>query len=165
MSVKDYQGVPDLLKHMTMAVFNKLQGGKEIKMINAYNIARMKLVQAGYLEASAVEGAPEHISLTGTGAQKNAKHKLEGRGKSQAFDGMAWILEQAFIAEKMPLSSQTHEHPQPSDQVIERAAHHRKPIQRSPDRTPPKPPSFFRRVRAAVATKAKTVFAKRAKRA
>ena len=165
MAVKDYQGVPDLLKHMTMAVFNKLQGGQEIRMINAYNIARVKLVQAGYLEASAVEGAPEHISLTGTGAQKNARHKLEGRGKSQSFDNMAWILEQAFIAEKMPHAPPEHRHPEPSDKVISEAAHHRKPIQRSPDRTPPKPPNFFRRVRAAVAKKAKTVFAKRAKRA
>jgi hypothetical protein len=172
MSVKDFQGVPDLVKHVTMAIYGKLSGPQQVRIISAYKAACGTLQRTDFLEAGSEKGVPEHIHMTAKGAQRNLQHKGEhqaGRGKSAAFDNMAWILDQAYLEVKLPRNYEpSREKPKPADEIISDFAHHPKPVKRDEPRPPPKPQGWTTRVRAAGATFAKfakAAFAKKAKRA
>jgi hypothetical protein len=139
MSQKDYLNIPALVKHVTQAVYGKLRGTHEQRVINAFAIARGKLVQSGYLNPGSIEGPVTAISLTPQGVERNKKHKAEW-GKSASFDSMISILEQAWIAEQsigVELAADAPQDSKVADRQIEKIIQTKKPVQRSPHHNPP----------------------------
>ena len=77
--------LPELLRHMVVAVFAKLPGSSRKRFIGAMNIARARLVELHYLTPPSLDGPLERIQLTAPGSKMNMKHKKEGRSKNAAF--------------------------------------------------------------------------------
>jgi hypothetical protein len=97
MSTASANGVPDLVKHMTISILEKGTNGnnKLEKFTNAFAIARGKLVGWGYLESSSAAGPVENIVLTRKGIIRNYKHAGEGGRKTDAFDRLFFDLQEA----------------------------------------------------------------------
>ena len=101
--------VPDLVKHTTLAIWKHggLSGqGAQERFVSAWNIARSRLVEYGYLQAgSEVEGIPK-IKLTPKGVIRESLHRREPGGglKSLAFDKMYSYLEMATDETKREVS-------------------------------------------------------------
>lgn len=94
--------VPLLVKHMTMAIFEKggIEGGtQKEKFISAWNIARARLTQYGMLAHGSDKGPASNISLTGKGTKREVVHQREtGRSnKEQMFDRLFSVLEDKEI--------------------------------------------------------------------
>jgi hypothetical protein len=80
------QHVPDLLKHMTLAIMENT-GRTDAGFLKAFQIARDKLVRDGYLTSASSKGpSTDKIRLTPKGDRQNRKHAREGKGKSKLFD-------------------------------------------------------------------------------
>jgi hypothetical protein len=99
-TANDYKRVPNILKHCTMAIFNKLKGSKEQRFTNAFQIARAHLTKYEYLSAGSQDGDPNQIGITNKGAGKAIKHTIEGLAKSRSFDSMTDILANAEASSK-----------------------------------------------------------------
>jgi hypothetical protein len=90
--------IPALLKHMTVAIFKKggIDGSTEKdQFISAWNIARFRLVQYGFLAEGSQEGEVSKMRLTGKGLKREAEHRRESdRGQKEVlFDKMFAALE------------------------------------------------------------------------
>lgn len=89
--------VPSLVKHMTVAIYNKggIDGGtKKERFISAWKIARSRLTDYGFLVEGSQEGKSSNIKLTSKGRQRESYHAREGDAaiKDAAFDKMyKWI--------------------------------------------------------------------------
>lgn len=88
--------VPHLVKHNTLAIWRdgKIGGGKRERFVSAWNIARARLVEYGFLVSGSEKGKSEDIRLTSKGAAREAFHAREpgGKTKSMLFDQMfRWI--------------------------------------------------------------------------
>lgn len=88
--------VPNLVKHCTLAIWKSgdIAGGKRERFVSAWNIARARLVQYGYLAKGSESGTAEDIKLTSKGVVREAEHTREagGTAKSMHFDQMfPWI--------------------------------------------------------------------------
>jgi hypothetical protein len=88
--------VPHLVKHNTLAIWRdgKISGGKREKFVSAWNIARARLVEYGFLVRGSESGKSEDIRLTSKGVAREAFHAREpgGKTKSMLFDQMfRWI--------------------------------------------------------------------------
>jgi hypothetical protein len=89
--------VPNIVKHCTLAIYKKggIDGGtaKE-RFRSAWNIARARLVEYGFLMKGSEDGPHGRIRLTGKGRKRNGEHKSE-KGvaqKNMQFDKMfEWI--------------------------------------------------------------------------
>lgn len=78
--------VPDLLKHMTVAIMANT-GRTDAGFLKAFQIARDKLVRDGYLTGASAKGpSTDKIRLTPKGLRQNQKHTREGKAKSHLFD-------------------------------------------------------------------------------
>ena len=93
--------VPNIVKHCTLAIYNgksKIDGGtKRERFISAWNIARARLVEYGFLAKGSESGPHGVIRLTSKGRQRNQEHKSEqGVGiKSKQFDKLfEWIRDE-----------------------------------------------------------------------
>lgn len=79
-------GIPTLVKHVALAIFKSgdLKGNKFKKTQAAFDIARSRLVEYGYLKKGSEQGPPENIKLTGKGHKREGYHRNEGgEGKSK----------------------------------------------------------------------------------
>lgn len=88
--------VPHLLKHCTIAIWRdgKISGGKQERFVSAWNIARSRLVEYGYLTKGSETGTTARIHLTSKGVQRESFHSREpgGKTKSMLFDQMfRWV--------------------------------------------------------------------------
>jgi hypothetical protein len=89
--------VPNIVKHTTLAIYGKggIDGGtSKERFRSAWNIARSRLVEYGFLMKGSEKGPHGVIRLTAKGRKRNQEHKSE-RGvaiKSMNFDKMfEWI--------------------------------------------------------------------------
>lgn len=84
--------LPDLLKHMALAIYNKgyVRGTRVQQLVESLNIARGQLAAWGYLTAGSAKGSLTKIKLTGKGIARSVKHRKEKGGlvKSAIFDAM-----------------------------------------------------------------------------
>lgn len=90
------KSIPNLVKHTALAIYNSgdISGGKKEKFQSAWNIARSRLVEYGYLSKGSEDGPVEKIQLTSKGHQREAIHASEpgSKTKSMLFDQMyKWI--------------------------------------------------------------------------
>ncbi len=105
--------IPNLVKHNTVAIWRagKIDGSSaKERFISAWNIARSRLVEYGYLIKGSEKGKAEDIRLTTKGMVRNRKHSREpdSKAKSGLFDKMfPWInlAEQAAGAQGKGLKS------------------------------------------------------------
>lgn len=97
--------VPHLVKHNTIAIWRTggLSGGHKERFVSAWNIARARLVQYGFLSKGSEKGKAADIKLTSKGAKRNREHAREadGKEKSALFDQMFRWIE---IAETAPVA-------------------------------------------------------------
>ena len=73
-----WRDVPSLVRHSTVAIYNKSTAGGPDGFIKALRIARDTLAKSGYLYHGAKLAVLEDIRLTGKGWQRNQKHLAEG---------------------------------------------------------------------------------------
>lgn len=73
-----FEGIPAVLRHVTLAVFKKLRGDDEHRFKEAFTIARAQLAKYGYLVPESETGSVEHIKLTAKGLKRDQKHLREG---------------------------------------------------------------------------------------
>ena len=70
--------VPALVKHTTMAIYEKIKGQPEKeRAVSAWNIARARLVEYGYLTKGSESAKSTGVRLTSKGILRNRKHRLE----------------------------------------------------------------------------------------
>lgn len=90
------KNIPHLVKHCALAIYSSgdISGGKKEKFQSAWNIARARLTEYGYLSKGSETGSPDKINLTSKGHQREAIHASEpgSKTKSMLFDQMyKWI--------------------------------------------------------------------------
>lgn len=73
-----WRDVPALVRHVTLAVYNKSTAGGPDGFIRALRIARDVLAKHGYLYHGAKLAVLEDIRLTGKGWHRNQMHLREG---------------------------------------------------------------------------------------
>jgi len=82
--------IPVLLKHMSVRIYAKGYGGgtKTRQLVTAFNVARGKLAEWGYLTSGSAKGPLSEIKLTGKGASRDVRHRKEAGGsrRTAAFD-------------------------------------------------------------------------------
>lgn len=69
--------IPVLVKHMTLAIFDDLQGSPKDRFVNAFQIARGRLVQYRFLTAPSERCEHDKMVLTAKGLERNTKHLRE----------------------------------------------------------------------------------------
>lgn len=93
------QDIPILVKHMALAIFKSgsLTGTVFDKATSAFNIARHRLVEYGFLTKGSELGPPENIKLTGKGHKGEAKHRRESdaRKKVKEWDKLYSLISEA----------------------------------------------------------------------
>lgn len=94
--------IPLLVKHMTVAVFDKehLSDDRIEKFRQAFAIARSRCAKYGLIGADGIEGAVENIALTAKGSAKESAHRREQGAKSELFDSLLELLQGRELAEK-----------------------------------------------------------------
>jgi hypothetical protein len=90
------KSVPNLVKHCTIAIWRDggISGGKQERFVSAWNIARSRLVEYGFLQKGSETGPAEKVKLTSKGSKRESFHSREpgGKTKSLLFDQMfRWI--------------------------------------------------------------------------
>jgi hypothetical protein len=96
MAREDYTRLSKLLKHCTVAVFknaNVIGNTVEERWLGAWNIARARLTQLGFLAPGSETGPAATIRHTHKGAGKSTKHSAEGAAKNRFFNSKIWILQ------------------------------------------------------------------------
>jgi len=88
--------IPHIVKHCTLAIWRDggISGGKRERFVSAWNIARARLTEYGFLAPGSAEGPVDNIKLTSKGTTREAFHAREpgGKTKSNLFDQMyKWI--------------------------------------------------------------------------
>lgn len=97
--------VPFIVKHCTVAIYKKggIEGGTDKeKFVSAWNIARARLTEYGYLAGGSDKGPESNIKLTGKGLKRESEHRREkgGAAKNALFDSMYSVLQDQEIAGK-----------------------------------------------------------------
>ena len=97
--------VPVLVKHMTVAILKKggVDGGtQKEQFISAWNIARARRVEYGFLIGGSDKGPASNIKLTGKGRKREVMHQREsGRSqKENLFDSLFSVLQDKEIQGK-----------------------------------------------------------------
>lgn len=97
--------VPAIVKHAVVAIHGKLTGqaAKE-RAISAWNIARARLVEYGYLTKGSENASSEGITLTPKGTLRNRKHRLEAKNPAvdQEFSALFEHIEPAEVPASQP---------------------------------------------------------------
>lgn len=95
MPFEDYTKLSSLLKHCTVAVYrsgNVVGATPNERWVGAWNIARARLTQLGFLRPGSETGPAATIKHTNKGAGKSTKHSAEGEAKNRFFDSKIPIL-------------------------------------------------------------------------
>jgi hypothetical protein len=94
--------VPSLVKHCVVAIWKDLSGGSQSRFVSAWNIARSRLVEYGYLAEGSQNADSSDIKLTSKGAKRSGEHRREPGAKSKEalFDKMFHWLEVAQDSKK-----------------------------------------------------------------
>lgn len=79
------EDLPDLVKHMTLAIFNKIPGTEKKRFLVALEITRSQLVTFGHLKSGAERGPISDIVMTEKGRSYNRRHRAEGPKKGKEF--------------------------------------------------------------------------------
>jgi hypothetical protein len=112
--------IPDILKHMTLAIYRQGSGGSKMRFQRAYDAAVSRLSQYGFITGSAPD-----FKLTPKGMIGERKHKKEGmKGsvKDKQFDAMfEWI--QPHKDEKVKGQQHPDQKEAPGAQGLTDAAH------------------------------------------
>lgn len=74
-----WRDIPPLVRHSTVAIYNKSTGGGPNGFIKALRIARDTLAKSGYVYHGAKLAVLQDIQLTGKGWLRNQKHASEGK--------------------------------------------------------------------------------------
>lgn len=74
-----WRDIPALVRHSTVAIYNKSTGGGPDGFIKALRIARDTLAKSGYVYHGAKLAVLQDIQLTGKGWIRNQKHLAEGK--------------------------------------------------------------------------------------
>lgn len=83
-----WKDIPALVRHSTLAIYNKSTGGGPDGFIKALRISRDTLAKQGYVYHGQKKAVLQDIKLTGKGWLQNRKHEQEGRSghdKDRAF--------------------------------------------------------------------------------
>ena len=121
-----WQDVPALVRHSTLAIYNKSTGGGAEGFIKALRISRDTLAKQGYVYHGKGLAVLEEIKLTGKGWLQNRKHMEEGRSgveKDRAF-AQLWKLIEPKLAE---LDGPSGEKPDPPKNAAEAASREKAP--------------------------------------
>lgn len=92
--------IPILVKHVALAVYKSgdLKGNKFQKVLAAFDIARSRLVEYGFLTKTSNLGGPDNIKLTGKGHKREAYHRHEGglgKVKTRHWDDLYALIQEA----------------------------------------------------------------------
>lgn len=124
-----WQDVPALVRHSTLAIYNKSTGGGADGFIKALRISRDTLAKQGYVYYGQKKAVLEDIKLTGKGWLQNRKHEAEGKSgeeKDRAF-AQLWKLIEPKMAELDGPSGEKADPPKGQDEAASR------------EKAPPKP--------------------------
>lgn len=153
--------IPDLVKHVTIAVLEKgVKGSNKLdKFVNALAIARGKLSQWGYIEGGAT-GPVEDIKLTAKGVTRNFKHAGERGRKTDEFDRLFVDLQAANRGHELS----AHQPPPPGSPPVQAPPKEKKLAPRE-RRLSPQPQPLRDRKLVVRVTKAKAKSVPKAKKA
>ena len=115
-----WRDIPALVRHSTIAIYNKSTGGGPDGFIKALRISRDTLAKAGYLYYGEGLAVLQDIQLTGKGWLKNKKHESEGRSgeaKDRQF-AQLWKLIESKIPE---LDGPSGKRPDPPRNIVDAA--------------------------------------------
>jgi hypothetical protein len=121
-----WQDIPALVRHSTLAIYNKSTGGGAEGFIKALRISRDTLAKQGYVYHGQKMAVLEEIKLTGKGWLQNRKHMQEGKSgemKDREFARL-WKLIEPKLAE---LDGPSGEKPDPPKNAAEAAAREKAP--------------------------------------
>jgi len=96
-----WRDVPALVRHSTLAIYNKSTGGGADGFIKALRISRDTLAKQGYVYHGEGLAVLQDIKLTGKGWLRNRQHEAEGRSgdaKDRQF-AQLWKMIESKLAE------------------------------------------------------------------
>ena len=91
-----WRSIPTLVRHSTLAIYNKSTGGGADGFIRALRISRDTLAKQGYVYHGEKLAVLQDIKLTGKGWLQNRTHEAEGRSgeaKDRAFAQLWKLIE------------------------------------------------------------------------
>lgn len=92
--------IPVLVKHCALAIFKSgdVKGSVMDKTLGAFDIARHRLTEYGFLKKGSEVGDPSKIKLTSKGFQAESKHQREGaagKAKTREWDKLYRVISEA----------------------------------------------------------------------
>lgn len=124
-----WQDVPALVRHSTLAIYNKSTGGGAEGFLKALRISRDTLAKQGYVYHGQKASILQDIKLTSKGWIQNRKHEQEGRSghdKDRAFAAL-WKLIEKRVPELDGPSGEKAEPPKNSEEAAAREKREQKP--------------------------------------
>ena len=103
--------LPNLFRHMVVAIYKRQGGSSKSKFLTAVKIARARLVDLKYATPPSREGDLALFSLTSAGEKKNKVHKSDTRwrSKNRLFDELYIKFRSELELEETPKRDQiTH---------------------------------------------------------
>ena len=93
-------GIPVLVKHVALAVYKSgdVKGSNTLeKVLGAFDIARHRLTEYGFLKKGSEKGDPSKIKLTAKGHKAESKHRREvgGQVKTKEWDKLYSLIAEA----------------------------------------------------------------------
>lgn len=110
----NWYDIPALVRHSTLAIYNKSTGGGAEGFIKALRISRDTLAKQGYLYSAPGLAVLQDIQLTGKGWIRNRIHETEGQSggaKDAQFSGL-WKMIESRMAELDGPSGKKNEPPE-----------------------------------------------------
>jgi hypothetical protein len=117
-----WRDVPALVRHSTLAIYNKSTGGGADGFIKALRISRDTLAKQGYVYHGEAKAILQDIKLTSKGWIRNRQHEQEGRSgneKDRAFASL-WKMIEARVPELDGPSGEKTEPPKNSKEAAAR---------------------------------------------
>lgn len=124
-----WKDIPALVRHSTLAIYNKSTGGGAEGFLKALRISRDTLAKQGYLYHGEKTAILQDIKLTGKGWIRNKQHESEGRSgheKDRAFASL-WKLIEARVAVLDGPSGVKVDSPKNSEEAAAREKRDQKP--------------------------------------
>ncbi len=96
--------LPNLLKHMVVAIYKRQKGSPKKKFMAALTIARARLTDLGYATPPSREGDLGLFRLTSSGQRKNMEHRNDSqwRQKNQLFASLYTEFRTSLEVQEMP---------------------------------------------------------------
>lgn len=119
-----WQDIPALVRHSTVAIYNKSTGGGKDGFIKALRISRDTLAKAGYVYHGQKLAVLQEIKLTGKGWIRNRRHEAEGQSgnaKDAQFASL-WKLIEPKLWELDGPSGEKPDNPKDIEEAAQREA-------------------------------------------